>query len=267
MTDYIACGRVVPERIAAIVAGIADGLRARRLRARRRRDRGAPGAAGARRVRRGGRRVRRRRGRRPARPGPGPPRRRRRGAARAAACTPTGTRSSAGCSPGPGWGYERHVEEFGRTLGEELLEPTRIYAADALDLAGALGADLHALSHVTGGGLAANLARVLPAGVHAVVDRGDLAAGAGLRPRRPARRACRAAISSARSTSASGWSPCSTPAAPARPSSGSPRAACRPGCSVRSAARRPPGADAVDVVRGAKGVRGGAVVTVGEHPG
>ena len=39
-----------------------------------------------------------------------------------------------------GWGYERYVEELGRTLGEELLEPTRIYAGDALDLQQAHGA-------------------------------------------------------------------------------------------------------------------------------
>ena len=57
-----------------------------------------------------------------------------------------------------------HVDEFGRTLGEELLEPTRVYSADLLDLIRTDGVDVHALSHVTGGGLAANLARVLPAG-------------------------------------------------------------------------------------------------------
>lgn len=74
-----------------------------------------------------------------------------------------------------GWTLDRHVDELGRTLGEELLEPTRVYAADVLDLvrAGrADGIDVHALSHVTGGGLAANLARVLPQGLEAVVDRG-----------------------------------------------------------------------------------------------
>ncbi len=70
-----------------------------------------------------------------------------------------------------GWAYDRHVDELGRTVGEELLEPTRVYAADVLDLAAALDGDLHALSHVTGGGLAANLARVLPAGLEAGVDR------------------------------------------------------------------------------------------------
>lgn len=70
-----------------------------------------------------------------------------------------------------GWGYERHVDEFGRTLGEELLEPTRVYTRLLLDILRADGSGVHALSHVTGGGLAANLARVLPTGVAAVVDR------------------------------------------------------------------------------------------------
>jgi len=50
----------------------------------------------------------------------------------------------------------------GRTLGDELLTPTRIYALDCLALAAAGAA--HAFAHVTGGGLAGNLARVLPAG-------------------------------------------------------------------------------------------------------
>jgi phosphoribosylformylglycinamidine cyclo-ligase len=59
---------------------------------------------------------------------------------------------------------------LGRALGAELLEPTRIYAMDCLALAAAC--DVHAFAHVTGGGLAANLARVLPAHVNAVLDRG-----------------------------------------------------------------------------------------------
>lgn len=81
-----------------------------------------------------------------------------------------------------GWSLDREVSEFGRTLGEELLEPTRVYAADVLDLAqtfpvlGAgsteLGRGVRAFSHVTGGGLAANLARVLPQGLEARIDRG-----------------------------------------------------------------------------------------------
>ncbi len=67
------------------------------------------------------------------------------------------------------WSLDRHVEELGRALGEELLEPTRIYATACLDLARQTG--VHAMSHVTGGGLAANLERVLPVEVSAVVDR------------------------------------------------------------------------------------------------
>ncbi len=74
-----------------------------------------------------------------------------------------------------GWELGRDVPEFGHTLGEELLTPTRVYSADLLDLVAELGgspdAGVHALSHVTGGGLAANLARVLPPHVHARVDR------------------------------------------------------------------------------------------------
>jgi phosphoribosylformylglycinamidine cyclo-ligase len=63
-----------------------------------------------------------------------------------------------------------HVEEFGRTLGEELLEPTRIYAKDCLALAAET--QVRTFAHVTGGGLAQNLARVVPAGLTAELDRG-----------------------------------------------------------------------------------------------
>jgi phosphoribosylformylglycinamidine cyclo-ligase len=59
--------------------------------------------------------------------------------------------------------------ELGRPLGEELLTPTRVYARDCLALAG--GCDVHAFAHVTGGGLASNLARVLPAHADAVLNR------------------------------------------------------------------------------------------------
>jgi phosphoribosylformylglycinamidine cyclo-ligase len=68
-----------------------------------------------------------------------------------------------------GWSLERHVDELGRTLGEELLEPTRLYTRPCLGLARVT--DTHAMAHVTGGGLANNLARVLPEAVSGVVDR------------------------------------------------------------------------------------------------
>ncbi|MGH3310830.1 MAG: phosphoribosylformylglycinamidine cyclo-ligase [Streptomyces sp.] len=75
-----------------------------------------------------------------------------------------------------GWALDRHVADFGRTLGEELLEPTKIYSLDCLTLARTT--EVHAFSHITGGGLAANLARVVPAGLHASVDRGTWTPGA-----------------------------------------------------------------------------------------
>jgi phosphoribosylformylglycinamidine cyclo-ligase len=68
-----------------------------------------------------------------------------------------------------GWSLDRHVDELGRTLGEELLEPTRIYAKACLDLA--RHTRTHAMSHITGGGLAANLERVLPTELVATLDR------------------------------------------------------------------------------------------------
>ena len=64
-----------------------------------------------------------------------------------------------------------HVEEFGRTLGEELLEPTRIYAKDCLALAAET--QVRTFCHVTGGGLAGNLERVIPKGLVAEIDRGS----------------------------------------------------------------------------------------------
>lgn len=174
MTDYIACGRVVPERIAAIVRGIAA----------------ACAKAGAALV--GGETAEH--------PGLlGPDEYDVAGAATGvveaeAVLGPDRVRdgdvlialaSSGLHSNGyslvrrvidhAGWGLERYVPEFGRSLGEELLEPTRVYAADVLALAAAPGAHVHALTHVTGGGLAANLARVLPVGVVGEVDRGSWA--------------------------------------------------------------------------------------------
>ncbi|MFC4556300.1 phosphoribosylformylglycinamidine cyclo-ligase [Georgenia faecalis] len=170
MTDYIACGRLVPERIAAIVRGIAQacaatgtalvgGETAEHPGLLGPDDYDVAGAAtgvvdaddvlGPERVRDGDVLL---------------------------ALASSGLHSN-GYSlvrrvlEVAGWGLERDVPELGRTVGEELLEPTRLYTPACLDLAGADDVDLHALSHVTGGGLAANLARVLPVGLVADVDR------------------------------------------------------------------------------------------------
>jgi len=170
MTDYIACGKVVPERIAAIVSGIARGCELAGCALVGGETAEHPGllepdeydvagaAVGV--VEADGVLG-------PHRVGPGDV---------VVAMASSGLHSN-GYSlvrrvlVVAGWGYDRHVPELGRTIGEELLEPTRVYAADVLDLAASLGADLHAVSHVTGGGLAAILARVLPVGTEATLDR------------------------------------------------------------------------------------------------
>ncbi len=169
LTDYLACGLVVPERVAAIVSGVAAGCRQAGcallggetaehpgLLAPDEYDLAgaatgvveADGLLGAERVRAGDAVV---------------------------AMAASGLHSN-GYSLArhvfleqAGWELDRHVPEFGRTLGEELLEPTRIYARDCLALADAV--DVHAIAHVTGGGLAANLARVLPAHLSATLER------------------------------------------------------------------------------------------------
>ncbi|MGY2003300.1 phosphoribosylformylglycinamidine cyclo-ligase [Blastococcus sp. SYSU DS1024] len=69
-----------------------------------------------------------------------------------------------------------------RPLGDELLEPTRIYARDCLALVEELGVEaVHAFAHITGGGLAGNTARVVPPGLRAVLDRGTWALPAAVR--------------------------------------------------------------------------------------
>ncbi len=68
---------------------------------------------------------------------------------------------------------EKHIPELGRTLGEELLEPTKIYAHDLVSLFDA-AIRPHALVHVTGGGIAGNLARVIPDNLTAKVDSSPL---------------------------------------------------------------------------------------------
>jgi len=169
VTDYIACGKVVPERIADIVKGIADGCLAAGCSLVGGETAEHPGLLqpheydiagattgvverskilGPERVRVGDAVV---------------------------AMAASGLHSN-GYSlvrhvllSGAGWALDRHVDELGRTLGEELLEPTRIYALDVLDLIGQV--EVHAMSHITGGGLANNLARVIPGDMVAVLQR------------------------------------------------------------------------------------------------
>jgi len=166
-----------------------------------------------------------------------------------------------------GWALDRHVDDFGRTLGEELLEPTRVYSRDLLELIRTDGLDVHALSHVTGGGLAANLARVLPGDVFARVDRGtwtppavfSTVQGLGRVPQADIERTLNMgvgfvamlpadqvdlAVSTLETRGINAW-----PLGEITPLEGAPVE------------------DGVEVVRGAKGVDGGSVQVVGRHPG
>ncbi len=171
LQDYVACGTVVPERIAAIVTGIAEGCRlaGASLVGGETAEHGdlmgpddydlaatavgvveADAVLGPERVREGDVVV---------------------------AMASSGFHSN---------GYSlvrRVVAEAGldlhatpagldRELGTELLEPTRIYALDCLALVAELGVEgVHAFAHITGGGLAGNAARVVPDGLEAVLDR------------------------------------------------------------------------------------------------
>ena len=74
-----------------------------------------------------------------------------------------------------GMPLDGHVEELGRPLGEELLEPTRIYAKDCLALASECS--VSTFCHVTGGGLAGNLERVIPEGLAADINRASWTPG------------------------------------------------------------------------------------------
>jgi len=64
---------------------------------------------------------------------------------------------------------DQYVEDFGRTLGEELLEPTRIYARAIRSIKRDFS--LFGISHITGGGIIDNLPRVLPSRCKAVIDK------------------------------------------------------------------------------------------------
>ncbi len=169
MTDYIATGAVVPERIAAIVEGIARGCELAGCALLGGETAEHPGILdpgeydiagagtgvveadallGAHRVRSGDAII---------------------------AMGSSGLHSN-GYSlaryvllPPNGPGLDSSPADLSRTIGEELLEPTRIYALDCLALIA--HSDVHAFSHITGGGIAANIARVLPENLAAEIDR------------------------------------------------------------------------------------------------
>lgn len=170
MTDYIAVGKVFPERIAEIVKGIAVGCQKANTAliggetaehpGLLREDEfdiagaatgvvDAPNLLGAERVKKGDLVL---------------------------AMPSSGFHSN-------GYSLIRHIlvtskldlghtyQDLGKSLGEELLTPTEIYTRDCLVLIKALQENLRTFAHVTGGGLAANTARVIPSGLTARFDR------------------------------------------------------------------------------------------------
>ena len=68
-------------------------------------------------------------------------------------------------------GADRHTLLDGAPLIDQLLAPTRIYVKPLLALLAEV--EVHALAHITGGGLPENLPRVLPEGLMATIDRGS----------------------------------------------------------------------------------------------
>ena len=163
-----------------------------------------------------------------------------------------------------GWGLEREVPELGRTVGEELLEPTRLYTRPCLALARDPRCGVHAFSHVTGGGLAANLARVLPRHLDAVLDRGSwtpppvfpLVARLGAVPAEDAERTLNQGVGMVAVVAPEGVDAALASLAASQVP------AWVAGEVVEGA---DPAADD-GTVRGAKGVQGGGVRLVGTHP-
>lgn len=64
-----------------------------------------------------------------------------------------------------------YIEEFGCTLGEELLRPTRIYVDSVIHIL--RRCIIHGLVHITGGGFIDNIPRILPGGCAARIDLGS----------------------------------------------------------------------------------------------
>ncbi|MBN2176553.1 MAG: phosphoribosylformylglycinamidine cyclo-ligase [Demequinaceae bacterium] len=169
MTDYIACGKVVPERIAEIVRGVAEGCREAGVALVGGETAEHPGLMAEDEYDLAGAAV----GVVEADALLGPERVREGDAVVALASSglhSNGYSLVRAVVAKAGWELDRRVPETGRSLGAELLEPTRIYSGLCLSLAESLQG-LQAFAHVTGGGLAANLARVVPSGLSATVAR------------------------------------------------------------------------------------------------
>jgi phosphoribosylformylglycinamidine cyclo-ligase len=60
------------------------------------------------------------------------------------------------------------ISPLKRNIGDELLKPTRIYVKTILNLKNNF--DIHAIAHITGGGLVDNLPRVIPSNCNIVID-------------------------------------------------------------------------------------------------
>jgi phosphoribosylformylglycinamidine cyclo-ligase len=171
LLDYIACGEVVPDKVAAIAAGIADGCRTAGCSLLGGETAEHPGVLRAHEYDLSATGV---------------------GVVEADALLGPGRvdvgdvviAMGASGLHSNGFSLVRHVllgisrmrldtvmEDFEnqRSLGQELLTPTRIYARECLALL--TEADVRAYAHITGGGISGNLVRVLPEHVDAVVDR------------------------------------------------------------------------------------------------
>ncbi|NMA49302.1 MAG: phosphoribosylformylglycinamidine cyclo-ligase [Tissierellia bacterium] len=67
-----------------------------------------------------------------------------------------------------GFSVDKYIEELGKTLGEELLTPTRIYVKEILDLL--MKVEIKSISHITGGGFYENIPRMLTNDTRANID-------------------------------------------------------------------------------------------------
>jgi len=67
------------------------------------------------------------------------------------------------------WSLDSYIAELGKTLGEELLTPTKIYVRSVLNLLAKI--TVRGMAHITGGGLPENVPRCLPPGLGVSLER------------------------------------------------------------------------------------------------